>query len=72
MCVIYFIYNTGNIDENRRYDSRVPPKLIRMWFEKAPMLFLVIAAIAFVIGLNIFSYLSLQVRRKLIQCLRRV
>lgn len=34
------------------YDSCAPPKLIRMWFDKAPMLFLIIAAISFVIGLN--------------------
>lgn len=37
--------------------------MIRMWFDKAPILFLVIAAVAFVIGLNLFAYLSLQVRR---------
>lgn len=36
--------------------------LIGMWFDKAPVLFLAVAAAAFVIGLNIFAYLSLQVR----------
>lgn len=36
--------------------------LIRMWFDKAPMLFLIIAAVTFVLGLNLFAYLSLQVR----------
>lgn len=36
---------------------------IRMWLDKAPLLFLVIAAVGFVIGLNLFAYLSLQVRR---------
>lgn len=46
-----------------RHDSRVPPKLIHMWFDKAPMLFLIIAAVSFVVGLNLFSYLSVQVRR---------
>lgn len=48
-----------------RYNSRVPPRLIRMWLDRAPMMFLIIAAISFVIGLNIFAYLSLQVRRQL-------
>lgn len=46
----------------RYYAPRIAPKLIRLWLEKAPMIFLVIAAVAFVIGLNLFAYLSLQVR----------
>lgn len=46
-----------------RYNSCAPPKLIRMWFDKAPMLFLIIAAVSFVIGLNLFAYLSLQVMK---------
>lgn len=62
MCVNYSRIQVI-IDKHCRYDSRVPPKLIRMWFDKAPMLFLIIAAVAFVIGLNLFAYLSLQVRR---------
>lgn len=48
-------------DGTYSYGARVPPVLIRMWFNKAPMLFLIIAAVAFVIGLNLFAYLSLQV-----------
>lgn len=40
---------------------REPPKLIRLWLDKAPMVFLIVAAATFVIGLNLFAYLSLQV-----------
>lgn len=34
-----------------------------MWLDKAPMIFLIIAAVSFVIGLNLFAHQSLQVRR---------
>lgn len=40
---------------------RIPPKFIHLWLDKAPMIFLIIAAVAFVIGLNLFAHLSLQV-----------
>lgn len=45
----------------RSYDPRKTPMPIRLWFDKAPMVFLIIAAVAFVIGLNLFAYLSVQV-----------
>ena len=44
-----------------RYYSDTPPPLIRLWLEKAPLIFLVIAALTFIIGLNLFAYLSSQV-----------
>lgn len=47
---------------------REPPKLIRLWLDKAPMVFLIVAAAAFVIGLNLFAYLSLQVLSSLVCC----
>lgn len=34
-----------------------------MWLDGAPMVFLVISAVAFIIGLNLFAYLSHQVRQ---------
>lgn len=43
-------------------NSRDPPKAIRFWLVKGPMVLLVVAAVAFVIGLNLFAYLSKQVR----------
>lgn len=33
-----------------------------MWLEKAPMVFLIVAAFTFIIGLNLFALLSAQVR----------
>ena len=44
------------------YDSGRPPRLIELWLDNAPMLFLIIAALTFIIGLNLFAYLSSQVR----------
>ena len=41
----------------KRYDSRPPPMVVKLWLDKAPLVFLVIAAILFVIGLNIFVYI---------------
>lgn len=34
---------------------------MRFWLDKAPMVFLIVAAVAFVIGLNLFAYWSVQV-----------
>ena len=48
------------IDPNR-YDTASPPRPIRMWFDKAPIVFLIIYALMFIIGLNLFAYLSSQV-----------
>lgn len=63
MCVIQFIYFLpALLSAIRRYYTCVPPMLIGMWFDKAPVLFLAVAAAAFIIGLNMFVYLSLQVR----------
>ena len=44
-----------------RYDSAKPPHLIELWLDKAPMIFLVVAALTFIAGLNMFAYLSSQV-----------
>ena len=48
------------MDPNR-HDTISPPWLIRTWFDKAPIVFLIISAIMFIIGLNLFAYLSSQV-----------
>lgn len=64
MCVVYMMCVSSKADEHYRYDSCVPPMLIHMWLDKAPMLFLVFTAVSFVIGLNLLAYLSLQVRRR--------
>lgn len=50
------------------YNSHEPPKLIRMWLDKAPMILLIVAAVTFVIGLNLFAYLSLQVGFNYLRC----
>ena len=44
------------------YDTSRPPKFIRLWLDEAPTVLLVIAATTFIIGLNLFVYLSVQVR----------
>lgn len=61
MRLVFFFNYPQLINTSLRYDSRVPPILIGVWFDKAPMLFLAIAAVSFVIGLNLFAYFSLQV-----------
>ena len=38
-----------------------PPWLIKLWLDKAPMIFLVVSALMFIAGLNLFAYLSSQV-----------
>ena len=43
-----------------RYDSSPAPVLIKVWLDKAPMVFLIIAAVLFVIGLNLFVYIPSQ------------
>lgn len=45
----------------RRSRSTIPPAFISMWLERAPVVLLAISAFAFVIGLNLFTYLSSQV-----------
>ena len=44
------------------YDGTRPPVLIRWWFDKAPIVFLILSALTFIVGLNLFAYLSSQVR----------
>ena len=44
-----------------RYDSIYPPWLIKLWLDKAPMILLVVSALMFIAGLNLFAYLSSQV-----------
>lgn len=63
MCVIIVTYVLlSSICHLSRYGSPVPPpKFIIMWLDSAPMIFLVIAAAAFIIGLNLLAYLTLQV-----------
>ena len=45
----------------KRYYSAKPPRLIELWLDKAPMIFLIVAALTFIAGLNMFAYLSSQV-----------
>lgn len=43
------------------YSNSKPGMFIDFWLTKAPMVFLVIAALAFIVGLNLFPYSSSQV-----------
>ena len=56
------------MDPNR-YDTTSPPWSIRMWFDKAPIVFLIISALMFIIGLNLFAYLSSQVCKSSVHCI---
>ena len=49
------------MDSDRHYTTNTP-WLIEIWFDKAPIMFLIISALMFVVGLNLFAYLSSQVR----------
>ena len=49
-----------------RYDTINPPWLIKLWLDKAPMIFLIVSALMFIVGLNLFAYLSSQVRVPLV------
>ena len=49
-----------------RYDAINPPWLIKLWLDKAPMIFLFVSALSFIVGLNLFAYLSSQVRELLV------
>ena len=51
----------GHWQRLKRYDSAKPPRLIELWLDKAPMIFLIVAALTFIVGLNLFAYLSSQV-----------
>ena len=44
-----------------RYDTINPPWPIKLWLDKAPMIFLIVSALMFIVGLNLFAYLSSQV-----------
>ena len=45
-----------------RYDTINPPWPIKLWLDKAPMIFLIVSAMMSIVGLNLFAYLSSQVR----------
>ena len=45
----------------KRFYSAKPPRLIELWLDKAPMFFLIVAALTFIAGLNMLAYLSSQV-----------
>ena len=49
-----------------RYDTINPPWPIKLWFDKAPMIFLIVSALMFIVGLNLYAYLSSQVRIPLV------
>ena len=49
-----------------RYDTINPPWPIKLWLEKAPMIFLIVSALTFIVGLNLFAYLASQVRVRLV------
>ena len=49
-----------------RYDTIVPPWPVKLWLDKAPMIFLIVSALMFIVGLNLFAYLSSQVRVPLV------
>lgn len=43
------------------YHTNLPPTPIRWWLEKAPIVFLIIAALVFTVGLNLLTFLSSEV-----------
>ena len=49
-----------------RYDAINPPWPIKLWLDKAPMIFLIVSALMFIVGLNLFAYLTSQVRVALV------
>ena len=49
-----------------RYDTINPPWPMKLWLDKAPMIFLIVSALMFIVGLNLFAYLSSQVRVPLV------
>ena len=51
-----------------RYDTIDPPWPIKLWLDKAPMIFLIVSALMFIVGLNLFAYLSSQVCISFIAC----
>ena len=59
-CIEYLIVFRLTISVS--YDTSRPPRFIRLWLDEAPTVLLVIAATTFIIGLNLFVYLSVQVR----------
>ena len=44
-----------------RFTHTVPPRWIKFWITKSPIIFLAISAITFLVGLNIFAFSSHQV-----------
>ena len=56
----------GNQLDLNRFDTIIPPRVIKFWLSNAPVVFLVIAVITFMVGLNIFCYESGQVSYKLV------
>ena len=60
---VYSLINTN------RYDTTIPPWLIKLWLDKAPIIFLIVSALMFIVGLNLFAYLSSQVRMRLVKCI---
>ena len=61
MWVIYWPYRIEFRMTQHRYDKTSPPLLIKLWLDKAPMIFLIVSALMFIVGLNLFAYLSSQV-----------
>lgn len=44
-----------------RYYTNATPKLFQLWLEKAPVIFLIIAALVFIVGLNLLAFFPTQV-----------
>ena len=61
MWVGYYATRMHLLMDLDRYDAINPPWLIKLWLDKAPMIFLVVSALMFIAGLNLFAYLSSQV-----------
>ena len=61
MWVIYCPDWMPLLKDQVRYDTINPPWPIKLWLDKAPMIFLIVSALMFIVGLNLFAYLSSQV-----------
>lgn len=70
--VFHACFGLTSSTQNCSYYTNKTPKLIRWWLKKAPILFLIIAAFTFIVGLNLFAFLSQQVRVKVNICFTRL
>ena len=59
--ISFYIYAFADVVSEKRYSSNAPPRLFKFWLDKSPMVCLIVSALTFVLGLNLFVYSSTQV-----------